>query len=160
MKNRALIALLCILIIADVMPLHARNAARFALFDTEGKLVTLSSLMKEKPVVLSFFASYCVPCKREVPALVELEKRYPGKFHLVLVNIDREGKAKALEFLNEVQIARSCLLDMYQETAKKYIPDLKIPAVFLVDKKGNIVFEEIGEKADALTRLETKLKSL
>ncbi len=151
---------ICLLVIAGAAPLSGRNALRFALFDTDGNLVTLSSLIKEKPVVLSFFASYCIPCKREIPALVEMEQNNQGKFHLVLVSIDREGKTKALEFLHEVKVARSCLLDMYQETAKKYIPDLKIPAVFLIDKKGNIVFQEIGEKADTIQRLEAKLKLL
>ncbi len=148
------------LVMAGLVPLHARNAPRFTLFDLKGDLVTLSTLIKEKPVVISFFASYCHPCKREVPALVELEKKYYGKFHLVLVNIDREGAEKAIEFLKETGVDHSCLLDMYQETAKKYIQDLKIPAVFLIDKKGNIVFEEIGEKADAIKKLEAKLKLL
>jgi thiol-disulfide isomerase/thioredoxin len=143
-----------------LLPLDARNAPGFALFDTNDKLILLSALLKERPVVVSFFASYCLPCKRETPALLELEKKYPGKFTLLLINIDREGKSKALEFLNEVGINRPCLLDMYQETAKKYIPDLKIPAVFLVDKKGNIIFEIIGEKPDSIKKLEEKVKKL
>jgi hypothetical protein len=41
-----------------------------------------------------------------------------------------------------------------------HIPDLKIPAVFLIDKKGNIIFEIIGEKPDSIKKLEEKLKTL
>ncbi len=78
MKNRKFSALIIMLVMAGLVPLHARNAPRFALFDLKGNLVTLSTLIKEKPVVLSFFASYCYPCKREVPALVELGKKYSG----------------------------------------------------------------------------------
>ncbi|MBP7584098.1 MAG: TlpA family protein disulfide reductase [Spirochaetes bacterium] len=137
----------------------ARNAPGFALFNTEGKLVTLKSLTKEKPLVLSFFASYCVPCKREIPQLLDLEKKLPGRFNIMLVNIDREGKEKALEFLNGISVQRDCLLDIYQQTAKKYIPDLKVPALFLVDKRGAIVFEAVGDKNDTMAKLERAIRA-
>jgi len=109
--------------------------------------------------VLSFFASYCVPCKREIPQLLDLEKKLPGRFNIMLVNIDREGKEKALEFLNGISVQRDCLLDIYQQTAKKYIPDLKVPALFLVDKRGAIVFEAVGDKNDTMAKLERAIRA-
>jgi len=126
MKIRSIAFLIMILAAAAVPGIvPARNAPGFALFNTEGKLVTLSSLTKDKPLVISFFASYCVPCKREIPQVLELEKKMPGKFNLILINIDREGKEKAQEFLKGISVERDCLLDIYQQTAKKFIPDLK-----------------------------------
>jgi thiol-disulfide isomerase/thioredoxin len=150
------VMLFSLMLLVAALPefVSARTAPGFALFNTEGKLVTLKSLTKEKPLVISFFASYCIPCKREIPQVLELEKKHPGKFNLVLISIDREGKDKALEFLNGISVQRDCLLDIYQQTAKKYIPDLKIPALFLVDKKGSILFEAVGDKNDTIPRLE------
>jgi hypothetical protein len=49
---------------------------------------------------------------------------------------------------------------MYQLTAKKYIPDLKIPAVFLVDRRGEIVFQAVGESAEIMSLLEKAIERL
>lgn len=160
MKAKSIVlSLLLILVVTVPYIASARTAPGFALFNTEGKLVTLKSLTKEKPLVISFFASYCIPCKREIPQVLDLEKKHPGKFNLVLVSIDREGKDKALEFLSGISVQRDCLLDIYQQTAKKYIPDLKIPALFLVDKKGAILFEAVGDKNDTIPKLEKAILS-
>jgi len=154
MKIQPIILILLLTLASAPRIALARSAPGFALFNTEGKLVTLSSLTKDKPLVISFFASYCVPCKREIPQVLELEKKLPGKFNLVFINIDKEGKDKALEFLNGISVRRECLLDIYQQTAKKFIPDLKVPALFLIDKKGSILFEAVGDKNDTIPKLE------
>jgi hypothetical protein len=78
----------------------------------------------------------------------------------VLINIDAEGKDKALQALREIGIERECLLDMYQVTAKKYIPSLKIPATFLVHRGGGIRFQAVGESKDNLANLEKAILSL
>lgn len=78
----------------------------------------------------------------------------------MLVNIDKEGKEKALPTLEELGITNECLPDMYQMTAKNYNPGLKIPAVFLIDKKGKIVFEAIGENPENPQKLEAAIHLL
>lgn len=160
MKIKSIVLFFLIMLVAAAPDIaSARTAPGFALFNTEGKLVTLKSLTKDKPLVLSFFASYCIPCKKEIPQVIELEKKLPGSFNLVLVNIDREGKEKAQEFLNGISVQRDCLLDIYQQTAKKYIPDLKVPALFLIDKRGSIVFEVVGDKNDTILKLERAIRA-
>ncbi len=154
MKKGIILAIIVMLNTFSASESPARNAPGFALYNSEGQLITLSSLVKEKPLVINFFASYCIPCKREIPELLDVEKKYPGRFNLVLISIDREGKEKALEFLRGISVDRDCLLDIYQQTAKRYIPDLKIPAIFLVNTKGSIVFEAVGENRDTILKLE------
>jgi thiol-disulfide isomerase/thioredoxin len=140
--------------------LFARNAPSFALFDTQGNLVTLNScLKKQRPVAICFFASYCAPCRREIPEVMSIKDRY-NSFDLLLVNIDREGKEKALEFLNGINVTHECLLDIYQETAKRYMKEPKVPAMFLLDKKGAIIFEAVGNHDDTMRLFENRVKKL
>ncbi|HPJ39278.1 MAG TPA: TlpA disulfide reductase family protein [Spirochaetota bacterium] len=138
-----------------------RSAPTFALFDTQGKLVSLRSRLSKNNVVVAFFASYCVPCRKEIPDLIKIRDDNPGKFSLLLINIDREGKEKALPFLRGIGVSdQECLLDIYQQTALKYIPDLKVPAFFLIDKKGRILIESVGVNEGKLGELQKAAKRL
>ena len=140
----------------------AENAPRFTLFNEKDNLVKLSTLLEKTNIIVSFWASYCVPCKREIPQLVEIEKKY-GKeknFKLVLINIDKEGKEKGLPFLKDINISNECLFDIYQLTIKKYVPDMKIPATFIISKKGDIVFKIIGESEENIRKFETKIMEM
>jgi len=139
-----------------------KQAPKFAIFDLQDKLVTMTTLTKSNNLIISFWASYCVPCKREIPQLVELEKKYSEqkKVKLVLINIDKEGKDKAKPVLDSLDVTNLCLVDMYQLNAKKYIPNLKIPAVFVINKKNEIVFEAIGEGEKNLKNLEKAIQQL
>jgi cytochrome c biogenesis protein CcmG, thiol:disulfide interchange protein DsbE len=157
-----IIAAICALIFAGEGQSVNRKAPSFALFDMEGKLVTLSNLTREGNVILSFWASYCKPCIREMPQLIELAGKYEksNNIKLVLVNIDKEGKDKAQPVLQQMNVQNACLLDVYQVAAKSYIPNLKVPALFLVTKTGMIVFEEVGEKPDVLQKLEKVIQKM
>jgi len=138
------------------------KAPRFALCNLDGKYVTLSELLEENNVIITFWASYCNPCKVELPQLVALENKYSQskKIKLVLINIDTEGKAKALPVLQELSIGALCLLDPYQIVVKKYNPDLTIPATFLVNKKGIMKFKAIGESTENIKNLELEIQKL
>ena len=140
----------------------AKPAPKFALFNADGTLVTSSALYGKGNTIVSFWATYCVPCKKEIPQLVELQRKHgeARKLALVFVNIDKEGKDKALPVLKELGVENECLYDMYQLTAKKYIPDLKIPAVFLIDRRGEIVFQAVGESAETMRLLEKAIEGL
>jgi cytochrome c biogenesis protein CcmG/thiol:disulfide interchange protein DsbE len=153
---------LIVLIHSDPVSAKQRQAHGFALFNTKGKLVTLSSLSKQGNIILSFWASYCKPCIREMPLLVELEKKYKGKknVRLILINIDKEGKEKALPILQQLNVKNECLLDIYQLTAKKYIPNLKVPALFLINTRNVIIFNAIGEREETIQELEKAIKKL
>jgi cytochrome c biogenesis protein CcmG/thiol:disulfide interchange protein DsbE len=153
---------LIILIQGDTVSAKQRKAPSFALFNTKGKLVTLSNLSKQGNIILSFWASYCKPCIREMPLLVELEKKYQKEKNvwLIFINIDKEGKEKALPILQQFNVENDCLMDIYQLTAKKYIPTLKIPALFLIDTRNVIVFDAIGESEKTIQELEKAIKKL
>jgi len=162
MQKKIVLFAMLVIIIVSIVPTQSRQrcAPSFALFSAKGKLVTLKKLVKTEPVLISFFASYCIPCRREIPELISLEKKYPNRFRLVLVNIDREGKGKALSYLNSINVERDCLLDKYQMTAEKYMSTPRVPACFLINKQGQIIFESIGDKKESIRKLERIIRSL
>jgi len=146
---------LCLLLFSVFAYSSDKTAPSFALFSTGGNLVKLSSEINKKEVLLVFFAGYCVPCRKEIPELVKLHNKFKENFNIVYVNIDKEGKPEAEKVLSELGITDyTCLLDMYQQTVKKYSPSLAIPAFFLIDKNGKMRYESIGYKSGSINSFE------
>ena len=141
----------------------AETAPKFALLNGKGDLVKLSGLIQKNNIIIAFWASYCAPCKREIPQLVDLENKY-GKaknLKLVLINIDKEGKEKGVPFLKDINLSSDeCLFDIYQLTIKKYVPSMKLPATYLVNKKGDMLFKAIGETQENINNLEKVIQSM
>jgi cytochrome c biogenesis protein CcmG/thiol:disulfide interchange protein DsbE len=165
MKNRYLIiASLCI-ITTFIYPAYAvKKAPGFALMSSSGEYVFKSKLTGN--LIISFWASYCIPCKKEMPILVELEKKY-GKMKnlkLVFINIDdnTNGSArdKADKMLKDLGIDHEYLLDSFQLTIIKYNPGKSVPATYLINHQGDIVFFEVGAYPDTLERLEKAINQL
>ena len=157
MRNQIQKSLLVILLVLSAFSAYSsdKDASSFALFSTEGNLVKLSSEISKGDVMLVFFAGYCVPCRKEIPELVKLQEKYNSRFNILFVNIDKEGKPEAEKVLNELGIKNyTCLLDIYQQTVKKYSPSLSIPAFFYIDKSGKIRYQSIGYKAESINSFE------
>jgi thiol-disulfide isomerase/thioredoxin len=158
-----------VIILAAIAALPGLSAGRkapgFALPDSTGRTVFLSSLKQN--LVISFWASYCKPCKTEMPLLVGLEKKYAGtkNLKLLLVNIDvndegGEAKDKARRFLKSAGVEHEYLLDFFHTAVSKFNPQKRIPATFLVNRQGIILFEEIGYRAGAIEALDKAIAQL
>ncbi len=113
------------------------------------------------PVILSFWATYCKPCEKEMPEMQALLAKYPNT-KILFVNIDSPSeKKKVKELAEKWGITQPVLLDQYQVAAKAYIPKLNVPATFLVSTDGKIQYESIGFSEGtiaALTKALTQLK--
>ena len=158
-KKYTILILLCLsaslILLSGITYSSDKDASLFALFSTDGNLVKLSSEINKNDVVIIFFAGYCVPCRNEIPQLVKLHEKYSNRFKILFVNIDKEGKPEAERILSELNINNyTCLLDIYQQTVKKYSPSLTIPAFFLIDKNGKIKYESIGYKSGSIDSFE------
>ncbi len=151
---RICVSIFLILFLSMGYPLN-KTAPSFALFSTQGDLVKLSSETVKSEVLIVFFASYCVPCRNEIPELVKLQEKYSSRFNILFVSIDKEGKPEAEKVLSELDVKNyTCLLDIYQQIVKKYSPSLTIPAFFLVDKNSKIIYESIGYKKESIDSFE------
>jgi thiol-disulfide isomerase/thioredoxin len=94
-------------------------------------------------IVISFFASWCEPCLREIPHLQELEKEFAGKeIKFFLINVGEE-KEKVEELLKTNPIKLPILLDRYSKIAEKY-DALTLPRLFVLDKMGIIQRQQKG----------------
>ena len=114
----------------------------FAMLTPEGKEIKLSDYVgKGKVVLVDFWASWCGPCRREMPNLVEAYKQYKGKkFEIVGVSLDRDAESwqKAIEKLGITWPQMSDLKYWACEGAQLYAVS-SIPHTLLIDGEGTII---------------------
>ncbi len=126
-------------------------AADFRLKSLDGKEISLSSL-RGKVVFLNFWATWCEPCKVEVPYL---EKVYHAmekeNFVLLSVSIDSEGKKAIDSFWGNRNAPFPVLLDSDQKVSRQY-GTFKVPETYIIDREGNIrdKIEGIREWSDPM----------
>lgn len=111
--------------------------------DAAGKALTLADF-KGKVVLLNLWATWCAPCREEMPALDRLQKALGGdKFEVVALSLDRKGAEASQKFLTET---KADSLKLYIDSSAKQGTVLKIvgmPTTILIDKEGR----EIGRLA-------------
>ena len=110
------------------------SSVNFTLEDLNGKKVSLSDY-KGKAVMLNFWATWCPPCRREMPSMEKLySKINKAGFEILAVNI-QEDKKTVSDFVSKNKYTFPVLLDTEAEAASIY-QIRTIPTTFLVDKKG------------------------
>ena len=120
-----------------------RIAPDFTLKDAMGRPVKLSDY-KGKVVLLNFWATWCGPCKIEIPWFIEFEQTFKDKGFAVLgVSMDEEGWDIVKPYLERSKINYRVLIgdDM---TAQNYGGVDSLPTSFLLDKEGRIAATHVG----------------
>jgi peroxiredoxin len=113
-----------------------RASADFTLRDLSGKEWTLSSL-RGKVVLVNFWATWCPPCRKEMPDLASLYSRFE-KNGLVVLAISDEDVAKVEPFLHEHHYPFPILLDPGRMVNKLFVVE-GIPKSFVYDREGKLV---------------------
>lgn len=116
----------------------ARAAADFTLNDITGKTWTLSAL-RGKVVLVNFWATWCPPCKKEMPDLEALSKRFKD---LVVLAISDETMDKVKPFIAEKGYTYPVLLDPGRKVNELYRVD-GIPKSFIYNREGQLVAQAI-----------------
>ena len=118
-------------------------APGFSLQDLSGTQVSLSDF-RGKVVLLNFWATWCAPCRREIPSLEALyQLRKDQEFEILAVSVDRISPSKVASFVTSYQMSFPVLLDQRGALGQRYWAKA-IPSSFLLDKKGVIRWKVQG----------------
>ena len=120
-------------------------APNFTVLDKDGNTVEFSS-KKGKPIILNFWASWCPPCKAEMPDFEEAYKKYGDKVEFMMVNLtdgNRETLQKAKDHVSSNGYTFPVYFDT-QSTAAYAYSISSVPATYIIDAEGNIVAHAIG----------------
>lgn len=147
--------ILAVLFVAVIFPAFVsagivnKKAPEFTLSALDGKNVSLGDL-KGKVVFLDFWASWCPPCKKEMPELARLSEKFSSsEFAIVAVSVDKK-KEHASGFISTVPGASGklmVLLDPEASTISQYMAQA-MPTSFILDKTGVIRFVHFGYREE------------
>ncbi len=138
-----LVVFLLVLPFACKGPTNASELPLVQLVDLDGKPVNLSQF-QGKPLIINFWATWCGPCRFEIPMLNELHKKYASS-DLVIVGIstDEAGAEVVKQFIKDVPIQYKNYLKG-EDTEEKFGGIWGLPTNFFYDRKGKQVAKAFG----------------
>ncbi|MEH6944536.1 peroxiredoxin family protein [Bacillus sp. JJ722] len=117
------------------------KAPNFTLQNLEGENVSLSDY-KGKKVILNFWATWCPPCRKEMPALEKFYQQNKNKIEILAINTDPKNDVAG--YVNSMNLTFPILLDEKSEVSGQY-DILSLPTTYFIDEKGKLVKKQIGE---------------
>jgi thiol-disulfide isomerase/thioredoxin len=131
-----------------VAPGHASVGApapNFTSYDLGGKKVSLSDFAS-RPVLLTFWATWCTVCKDELPALQTLQQGYASSGLAVLaVNYRETDNGRMRQYLAGIHVTLPSVIDPGASIATAYGVDIGLPVNVLVDRSGRVARIMVGE---------------
>ena len=128
----------------------------------EGKQVNLQDYVgKEKLTILSFWATWCKPCKDELDAISVVYDDWKEKYNIELVAVsidDSRTQRRVIPMVEQKEWPYTFLTDA-NSNAKRALNFRVIPQTFLVNEEGNIIYSHTGYTPGAEFELEEKIKS-
>lgn len=119
----------------------------------EGDSISLASL-RDKVVLLNVWATWCHPCRTEIPELRAIQARYKDRgLELVGVSVDAEGNDEGIrEFMKEFEMQYPVWRDPGEQVSTQFLV-IGVPATFLIDRKGILRWRKTGPIAPNDTSL-------
>ena len=134
--------------------------------DGEGKERTLAE-WRGKVVLLNLWATWCLPCRKEMPALDRLQKElgsgeFSGKFEVVALSVDRKGLEASKKFLDDTKVERLALYVDPTARANTELRAVGLPVTLLIDPQGREIGRLLGpaewDGEDALRLIRAALR--
>ena len=107
-----------------------------------GKKVNIRNL-KGKVVLINFWATWCPPCRKEIPDIIKFREKYKAKFEVIGVSVDRDGIDGVRHFVKNIGITYPVIMGT-PDLVRSYGGIHAIPTSFLVDKDGDLVKKIVG----------------
>jgi peroxiredoxin len=140
------------------LPRVGSPAPDFVLKSASGHNIRLSEL-RGQVVLINFWASWCGPCREELPLLARLHQRYRGAgFALLAVNID-DDRGNADTLLRKLGVNLAPLYDGDKRVAKRYDVDT-MPATLIVDRDGRVRYVHRGFHSGYEAKYEREVREL
>lgn len=112
----------------------------------DGGEVNLYELLKEKIILVNFWATWCGPCVKEIPDLIKLKEQFDGKnFEIIGISIDR-SISPVVEFAKNVGINYLLIHDPDAKLLDAFGGSVGIPTTYLIDRNGKITNKYIGAR--------------
>jgi peroxiredoxin len=127
-----------------VRPLQeGRPAPDFTFPDLDGRKISLSDL-RGKVVLVNIWATWCPPCRDEMPSMQKLYDRFKGEhFEILAVSIDADGREAVAPFMRKMNLTFPALLDPKEKIRGLY-RITGVPESFIIDRNGILVQRVIG----------------
>ncbi len=131
-------------------------APDFKLTALDGKLVTLAGV-RGKVVLLNFWATWCGPCRAEIPDFVDLQDRYKDRLQIIGLNVDDDDAAEIQKYVDETGINYPVAMTS-NEIRSQYGGIPALPTSFVLDTEGRVVQKHVGLWNPAV--YETEIRAL
>ena len=137
------------------------KAPDFSIRDIQGKRIQLTELLKQGPVLIDFWALWCIPCRKKLPHLQTFYNRYKEKGLIVLTinEDDPSNESKVKPFIKGNRYKFLVVVDKDKELFRNF-KVISLPTLFLIDQQGNIQQTHVGYRPGDEKQLEKDIQEL
>ena len=139
----------------------SQNVNSIQLDDVDGENYSFRENLTDDGTIIVFWATWCLPCKKEFPAVQAIKDKYEDKeIQIVTISIDSpRSLAKVKMFVRSHEYDFTYLLDPSSEVKSNLLVN-EVPTTFVVNSEGKIVFKSIGYRKGDEQKIEEELKKL
>ena len=151
-----------LIIFLGIIPARAQRAIDFTLKDLDGNPMKLSDYYNKNVILIDFWATWCVPCIKELPHFQKFYDRYKEKgLKIFSISVDGpETVALVKTFVKRYKYSFPVLLDTESKVVALYNPRVILPYTILLDREGNINYVHQGYSPGDENFLEQKINEL